>query len=127
MVAISGGYSGFSVDDLDAALAFYSGTLGLDCRHEENGNGLTLHLGTTVVFIYPKPNHEPASYTALYLEVPDIDVAVDELEAAGIELERYEGMPHDERGILRGIAAHRGPDIAWFTDPARNIIAVLHG
>jgi catechol 2,3-dioxygenase-like lactoylglutathione lyase family enzyme len=125
MVRTTGGYSGFSVNDLDAAHTFYSETLGLDCTHSPNG--LTLKVGGTVVFVYPKPNHEPATYTVLYLEVADIDTAVDELGASGVQLERYDGGYQDEKGIARGKAANMGPDIAWFTDPAKNIIAVLNG
>jgi catechol 2,3-dioxygenase-like lactoylglutathione lyase family enzyme len=114
------------VDDLDAAAAFYGDTLGL--RVELRAEGLMIELpGGGRVFVYQKSDHTPASYTVLNLEVPDIDTAVDELAAAGIALERYPGMPHDERGVVRGKAAGRGPDIAWFTDPAGNVISVLTG
>ncbi|CAN5299263.1 hypothetical protein BH11ACT3_BH11ACT3_13840 [soil metagenome] len=125
MVTTTGGYSGFSVDDLDAARTFYSETLGLDCTGSPNG--LTLKVGGTVVFIYPKPNHEPATFTVLYLEVADIDAAVDKLVASGVQLETYEGTHQDEKGISRGKAAKMGPDIAWFLDPAKNIVAVING
>lgn len=87
---------------------------------------LELHVtGGAPVFVYTKPNHVPAEYTVLNLEVADIDVAVDELVAAGVVLERYEGSHQDEKGITRGTAVQLGPDIAWFTDPAGNILSVL--
>jgi len=89
--------------------------------------GLELHLGATHVFIYPKDDHVPATFTVFNFEVADIDAAVDELVAAGVVLERYEGAPQDEKGIARGKAANMGPDIAWFTDPAGNILSVLNG
>lgn len=125
MVAITGAYSGMTVKDLDEAARFYRDTLGLVVEQNPNGLGVTANGHT--VFVYPKPDHQPATYTALYLDVTDIDVAADELIAAGIELERYEGMHQDEKGIARGKAAGMGPDIAWFTDPAGNIIAILNG
>jgi len=118
------GFSGFSVDDVPKALAFYRDTLGLDAR-ENDMNGIELHVGATRVFVYPKPNHEPATFTVLNLVVPDIDAAADELAAAGVELARYDGMPQDERGIMRGTATGDGPDIAWFTDPAGNVFAII--
>ena len=125
MVTTVGGFSGFSVDDVPAALVFYRDTLGLDARENEMG-AIDLRVGSTQVFIYPKgAAHAPAGYTVLDLVVPDIDAAADELAAAGIELERYEGMSQDERGIMRGRASGDGPDIAWFTDPAGNVIAIL--
>jgi catechol 2,3-dioxygenase-like lactoylglutathione lyase family enzyme len=118
------GFSGFSVDDVPKALAFYRDTLGLDAR-ENDMNGIELHVGATSVFVYPKPNHVPATFTVLNLVVPDIDAAADELAAAGVELARYEGMPQDGRGIMRGTATGDGPDIAWFTDPAGNVFAII--
>jgi catechol 2,3-dioxygenase-like lactoylglutathione lyase family enzyme len=114
-------FSGFSTDDIETARRFYADTLGLDARIGEMGI-LELHLaGGTEVIVYPKDNHEPATFTVLNFLVDDIDAAVDELVAAGVTFERYEGMPQDERGIMRG----NGPDIAWFTDPARNILALI--
>ncbi len=116
-------FSGFSVNDFAAAKEFYSGKLGLEVKEDEMG----LHLqvkGSNPVFVYQKDNHEPASFTILNFPVDDIDKAVGELKAAGIELEHYEGMT-DDQGIARGLSAHRGPDIAWFKDPAGNILAVL--
>lgn len=117
-------FSGFSVDDLDAAEAFYRDVLGLTV--ERQPDGLRLGLGDGVgIWVYPKPNHTPASYTMLNLPVDDIDRAVDELVSRGVVIELYEGMPQDEKGIARGIEANMGPDIAWFTDPAGNVISVL--
>ncbi len=89
--------------------------------------GLGLQLPGGRVFIYPKDDHEPATFTVLNFEVADIDAAVAELEAAGVTLERYAGMPQDEKGVMRGKATGNGPDIAWFTDPAGNILSVLNG
>ncbi len=124
MLTTSGSFSGFSVNDQAAALAFYRDTLGLEV--EDTGMGLELSIpGGQHVFIYPKDNHEPATFTVLNFEVADIDAAVDELAAAGISLERYDGMPQDEKGIMRA-SAGMGPDIAWFTDPAGNILSITH-
>lgn len=126
MLTTTGAFSGFSVSDQAAALAFYRDTLGVEVV--DTGMGLELHLGgTTNVFVYPKDDHVPATFTVLNFEVPDIDVAVDELTAAGVEILRYEGAHQDEKGIARGKAANMGPDIAWFTDPAGNILSVLNG
>jgi catechol 2,3-dioxygenase-like lactoylglutathione lyase family enzyme len=125
MLTTTSGFSGFSVDDLAAALAFYRDALGLDAR--DTGMGIELHVGPTHVFIYPKDDHKPATFTVFNFEVADIDAAVDELVAAGVTLERYDGMNQDEKGIARGKAANMGPDIAWFTDPAGNILSVLNG
>jgi catechol 2,3-dioxygenase-like lactoylglutathione lyase family enzyme len=124
MLTTVDGFSGFSVDDIDAALAFYRDTLGLDATRNEMG-ALELTAGGAHVFVYPKPDHVPASFTVLNLVVPDIDAAVDELEAEGVVMERYAGMPQDERGVMRGRASGQGPDIAWFTDPAGNIFAII--
>jgi catechol 2,3-dioxygenase-like lactoylglutathione lyase family enzyme len=116
-------FSGFSVEDIQKAQEFYSETLGLEVS-EDHGM-LTLHLATGgVVLIYPKDDHTPASYTILNFPVDDIEQAVDELMSKGVTFEHYENMT-DERGIARGIAKHQGPDIAWFKDPAGNILSVL--
>jgi catechol 2,3-dioxygenase-like lactoylglutathione lyase family enzyme len=125
MVAITGLMSGFAVNDIDAAQKFYAETLGLTVERNAMGNlSIALPQGGAIV-VYPKPDHVPATYTMLNLEVADIDVAVDELTAAGVELERYEMSHQDERGIARGKAVKMGPDIAWFLDPAGNILSVL--
>ena len=113
-------FSGFSVDDIEKAREFYGGTLGL--RVSERNGILTLHLaGDRDIIVYPKPNHTPATYTILNFPVDDIDAAVDELTRRGVRFERYDGMSMDGKGIMRG----NGPDIAWFTDPAGNILSVL--
>jgi catechol 2,3-dioxygenase-like lactoylglutathione lyase family enzyme len=115
-------FSGFSTNDIRKAKEFYTQTLGLEVT-EENGM-LTLHLaGGGNVLIYPKDNHEPATFTLLNFPVKDVDNAVDGLTRAGVQLERYEGSDQDERGISRGV----GPAIAWFKDPAGNILSVLEG
>jgi catechol 2,3-dioxygenase-like lactoylglutathione lyase family enzyme len=122
MLKDSHGFSGFSTNDIARAKAFYTDTLGLEVT-EENGM-LTLHLaGGGRVLIYPKDNHEPATFTVLNFPVEDIDKAVDALTGAGVEFERYEGSGQDERGIARQYP----PPIAWFKDPAGNILSVLEG
>lgn len=118
-------FPGFAVPDIEAARRFYGETLGLDVTEEDMGQ-LSLDLpGGGWVLIYPKADHEPATYTVLNLEVADIDAAVDELTARGVAFTRHPGFDHDDRGIVRGIATGQGPDIAWCTDPAGNIVAVL--
>lgn len=126
MFADSKAYSGFSVDDLGKAKEFYGGTLGLPVTEEEDMPILQLHLaGGTKVLVYPKENHEPATFTILNFTVDDIDRAVDELAARGVRFERYEGFEADDRGIVR--PTERGmPSIAWFKDPAGNILSVLN-
>ena len=125
MLESSHAFSGFSVDDIPAAKAFYADTLGLRVT-EENGM-LTLHLagdgGDRPVVIYPKPDHTPASFTILNFPVDDVEAAVDELTSRGVAFERYEGTPleTDEKGVLRV----EGPHIAWFTDPAGNVLSVI--
>jgi catechol 2,3-dioxygenase-like lactoylglutathione lyase family enzyme len=117
-------FSGFAVPDIRAAKAFYGDTLGIDVT-EENGM-LTLHLaGDRDTIVYPKPDHTPATYTILNFPVDDIEAAVDELTAKGVQFERYEGTPAatDDKGIFR----QGGPLIAWFTDPAGNILSVVEG
>jgi catechol 2,3-dioxygenase-like lactoylglutathione lyase family enzyme len=114
-------FSGFAVDDIEKARAFYADTLGV--RTTEEHGLLTLHLagGERPTLIYPKPDFTPATYTILNFPVEDVEAAVDELTSRGVKFERYEGMGQDEKGIMRG----QGPDIAWFTDPAGNILSVL--
>jgi catechol 2,3-dioxygenase-like lactoylglutathione lyase family enzyme len=120
MLSDSRAFSGFSANDIPAAKEFYGGTLGLQLT-EANGM-LTLHLpGGGTVLIYPKENHEPASFTVLNFPVGNLDQTVDELAKAGVRFERYAGLNQDERGIQRG----NGPAIAWFKDPAGNILSVL--
>lgn len=122
MFESSKAFSGFSVDDITAAMAFYGETLGLDVS-EDHGM-LTLHLaGDRDTLVYPKADHTPATYTILNFPVPDIEAAVDELSGHGVTFRRYEGTPGetDEKGIFR----KGGPLIAWFTDPAGNILSVI--
>src|SRR5690242_4294009 len=110
-------FSGFSVDDLAKAKEFYTQTLGL--KLDKEGFGFSLHLlGGGRAFIYPKSDHQPASFTLLNFQVDDIDEAVDELTKRGVKFERYEGIEADAKGIARGISKKQGPDIAWFKDPA---------
>ncbi len=118
-------FSGFSVSDLAAAKRFYSETLGLNV--EDDGVGVRLHLpGGGTVFAYPKRDHQPATFTILNLVVDDIDAAVDELARRGVQFEHYDNEPKtDGKGILRGRAQNRGPDIAWFKDPAGNFLSVV--
>jgi catechol 2,3-dioxygenase-like lactoylglutathione lyase family enzyme len=116
-------FSGFSVDDIDAARQFYGETLGLRVSDGEMGL-LVLHIaGDRDTLVYPKPNHEPATFTILNFPVEDIEATVAELTSRGVAFERYEGTPMetDEQGIFRG----GGPLIAWFTDPAGNVLSVL--
>ncbi|MDF2704819.1 MAG: glyoxalase [Nonomuraea muscovyensis] len=113
-------FSGFSVDDIEAARAFYEGTLGLTVSVENAL--LTLHItGGRDILVYPKDDHTPATYTVLNFPVDDIGKVVDELAARGVRFERYPHLEADERGIFRG----GGPLIAWFADPAGNILSVL--
>ncbi|MFD7099464.1 VOC family protein [Streptomyces xanthophaeus] len=124
MFADSKAFSGFSVDDLDKAKEFYGSTLGLRVSEEGAMGHLALHLaGDATVLVYPKDNHEPASFTVLNFPVDDVDRAVDELTARGVTMERYEGFEADDKGIVRG--AGGGPTIAWFKDPAGNVLSVL--
>jgi catechol 2,3-dioxygenase-like lactoylglutathione lyase family enzyme len=115
-------FSGFSVDDVAKAKDFYEGTLGLEVAEE--GPGIALHLaGGHNVLVYGKPDHEPATFTVLNFEVRDIEETVDALTERGVEFERYEGteLETDEKGIFRG----GGPLIAWFKDPAGNVLSVI--
>jgi catechol 2,3-dioxygenase-like lactoylglutathione lyase family enzyme len=113
-------FSGFAVDDIERAREFYGETLGL--RTSEQNGLLTLHLaGDRDTLIYPRPNHVPADYTILNFPVDDIDAAVDGLAGRGVHFESYDGFDQDEKGIFRG----GGPYIAWFKDPAGNVLSVL--
>jgi catechol 2,3-dioxygenase-like lactoylglutathione lyase family enzyme len=116
-------FSGFAVDDLQKAKEFYGETLGLKTSILDEDAGLmTLHLaGDRDTFVYQQPGSTPASYTILNFPVEDIDKTVDELAARGVSFERYDGFDQDEKGIARG----NGPDIAWFKDPAGNVLSVL--
>jgi len=116
-------FSGFAVDDLEAAGRFYGETLGLEVKVLDEGNLISLELaGERPTLVYAKPDHVPATYTILNFPVDDVDAAAAELASRGVELERYEGMDQDENGVSRDPA---GPPIAWFKDPAGNILSVL--
>jgi catechol 2,3-dioxygenase-like lactoylglutathione lyase family enzyme len=127
MLGNSKAYSGFSVDDLGKAREFYGTTLGLQTSIVDEQAGLmTLHLaGGRDTLVYVRPDHTPAEYTILNFPVEDIDAAVDELARRGVTFERYDGIDQDGKGIARGRAQGRGPDIAWFRDPAGNVLSVL--
>lgn len=114
-------FSGFSVDDLAAAEEFYGGTLGLRVRRDGEMGLLTIALGGRQVLVYPKDHHAPATYTILNFPVADIEAAVRDLTDRGIGFLHYDGMQQDRLGISRG----GGPLIAWFTDPAGNVLSVL--
>ena len=116
-------FSGFSSNDIAAAKAFYGDTLGLDVS-EDNGLLNLRFAGGGRGIIYPKPSHEPATFTVLNFPVDEIEAAVDGLVARGVVFERYDGLNQDERGIARDA---QGPAIAWFKDPAGNILSVLEG
>lgn len=118
MLGDSNAFSSFSVDDLAAAKRFYGDTLGLKIDEQPEGLGLQLPTGGRV-FLYPKEDHVPATFTVLNFPVDDIEKAVDELAGAGVTFERYPDT--DAKGINRGM----GPNIAWFKDPAGNFLSVL--
>jgi catechol 2,3-dioxygenase-like lactoylglutathione lyase family enzyme len=120
MLSSATAFSGFSAGDIGQEKTFYADTLGLKVT-EENGM-LTLDLaGGQRVLVYPKDDHQPATYTVLNFEVADIEAAVDDLASRGVEFLRYEAFPQDERGIMR----EYGPPIAWFADPAGNVLALI--
>jgi catechol 2,3-dioxygenase-like lactoylglutathione lyase family enzyme len=120
MFANTRAFSGFAVDDLETARRFYGETLGL--RTSEQHGLITLHLaGDRDTIVYPKPDHAPANYTILNFPVEDIEEAVDALSGRGVRFERYDSFKQDEKGIMR----EGGPYIAWFKDPAGNVLSVL--
>ena len=121
---VKAAFSGFSVNDLAKSKEFYTETLGLKVDNEGVGMRIQLPGGGTV-FFYPKDDHQPATFTILNFVVENIDEAVDELKSRGVTFDRYGSAPQDEKGILRGLSQQMGPDIAWFKDPAGNILSVL--
>lgn len=123
MFANTKAFNSFAVDDLGQAREFYGDTLGVETSVLDEENGLlSLRLaGGRDTLVYVKPDFTPATYTVLGFSVEDVDAAVDELAGRGISFERYDGFDQDEKGIARG----NGPDIAWFKDPAGNILSVL--
>ena len=125
MLDINNAFSGFAVKDIEEARSFYSETLGLEVEDGPMGL-LNLHLtGSTNVLVYPKPDHEPAVFTILNFEVPDIDAAVTALTERGVEFARYDDFDQDERGVFRGSRNDQGPDIAWFRDPSGNVLSII--
>lgn len=123
MLTDSPAFSGFAVDDLHTARTFYADTLGLDVSVVDEDNGLlSLRItnGTTIL-VYAKADHTPATFTVLNFPVDDVEATVDQLTARGIRFERYDGMDQDAKGVHRG----GGPLIAWFTDPAGNVLSVI--
>lgn len=123
MIAFTGAFSGFSVDDVDAAEAFYRDRLGLDVVRNEMGILEIALPGGGRVIAYPKPDHAPAVFTVLNLTVADIDAAVDALNEAGVVTKIYDDP--DDGTDARGVSRGRGPDIAWFRDPAGNVLSVI--
>ncbi|HWT40788.1 MAG TPA: VOC family protein [Dongiaceae bacterium] len=123
---IQGAFSGYSVGDIEAAKKFYHETLGLAITEDMGGISLQFP-GGQQIFMYPKEDHEPATYTVLNIVVNDINAAVNSLMAKGVAFERYDNLPgpQDEHGVLRGKDAGMGPNIAWFTDPSGNILALV--
>ena len=115
-------FSGFSVDDIGKARDFYGRTLGMEVSEDHGMLHLQVGKGTDVL-VYPKPNHTPASFTILNIPVTDVDSAVDELSKGGVRFEHYDepGLKTDAKGVMRG----QGPTIAWFRDPAGNILSVI--
>lgn len=120
MPVIKGAFASFSANDLDKANDFYANLLGLSVTRTKEG--LSVKAPDTDVFIYPKPNHQPATYTVLNFLVQDIDVAVDSLNKKGVRFLQYDG---DIKTDAKGISRNNGPTIAWFTDPAGNILSVI--
>jgi len=120
-------FTSFSVDNIKKAKEFYGNTLGIKL-HEEGDMGFRLNLeGGTTIFVYPKNDHKPATFTILNFVVEDVDEAMDELSSKGVRFHHYDNdtLKQDEKGIHRGLRLGKGPDIAWFEDPAGNILSVL--
>jgi predicted enzyme related to lactoylglutathione lyase len=124
MFSPSAAFSGFTVNDMAQAKEFYSTMLGLTFKDDVGGTQIELP-GGNKVWMYQKDDHQPASYTMLNFIVPGIDEAVEELGKRGVTFEHYEGSHQDDRGIMRGKEHNMGPNIAWFKDPAGNILSVL--
>ncbi|HSX32773.1 MAG TPA: VOC family protein [Candidatus Saccharimonadales bacterium] len=126
MLSTLASFSSFSVDDMAKAKAFYTQTLGLKLADETMGLNFELP-GGGKLFVYQKDDHQPASFTVLNFVVADIDAAIGELQKSGVSMEHYDNLPgkQDDKGVLRGLAAHQGPDIAWCKDPAGNVLAII--
>lgn len=126
MADIKNGFTSFSTDDIKKAEEFYGQTIGLEVENDKEMGLLKLHLpGGGNVMVYPKANHQPATYTVLNLVVSDVDDVVDELAAKGVEFEMYDGFEQDEKRIVPSKGPGQEPSIAWFKDPAGNIVSVL--
>ena len=127
MLRESKAFSGMAAPDIRAAHRFYSETLGVETVWLDEDNGLLSlkHGGDRETLVYAKPDHVPSNNTVLNFPVDDIDSAVDELAARGVEFERYPEFGTDEKGVMRGRESGRGPDIAWFKDPAGNVLSVM--
>lgn len=126
MITYTSTFSGYSILDVETTKTFYESMLGIPVK--QTAEGLELHsTGGNAVFLYPKKDHVPATFTVLNFLVTDIDTAAEELKTAGIKLENYDvpSMIADEKGIYRGLAAGYGPDIAWFKDPSGNILSII--
>jgi predicted enzyme related to lactoylglutathione lyase len=121
MFANAKAFSGFAVDDLQKAKQFYGETLGIEVEEQQDLLTLKLAGGDRPTVIYPKPDFQPATYTILNFPAEDVEKTVDELTARGVAFEKYDGFEQDEKGVFRG----EGPLIAWFKDPAGNILAVI--
>lgn len=122
----SDAWASFSVNDIEVARAFYGGTLGLEVTDSDEG-AIDVKLGSgATVYVYPKPNHQPATYTVLNFAAPDVEQAVDALTAKGVHMEHYDtpGFETDAKGILR--MGDSGTAIAWFKDPAGNVLSVIN-
>lgn len=120
MLTHTNAFSGFAVPDTAAARTFYADVLGLNVSEANGMLTITFDDGHHVL-VYPKPDHQPATYTIMNFPVEDVEKTVTELAARGVEFLRYDGFPQDSHGIMRG----HGPDIAWFTDPGGNVFSVL--
>lgn len=125
MVTTSNAFFSFSADDLEKVSEFYQKVLGLPVREADMGMLEIQVKGNKPFIIYPKENHVPATFTVLNFHVLDIDKAVEELNAHGVDMEKYEDMGTDDKGILRGVERGEGPNIAWFKDPAGNILSII--
>ena len=128
MFKIKSGFASFSSNDIAKAKQFYTETLGLEASVDDNMGSLNITLGNGMkIFIYPKDNHQPATYTVLNFFVENIEESVDELVSRGITFEKYDGFDQNDKGIAKSPDPSKGPSIAWFKDPAGNILSLIEG
>lgn len=128
MSQIKAMFSGYSVDDIQKVKKFYGETLGAQAEEDQSIGTLNISIaGGQKVFLYPKENHQPATFTVLNFVVNNIDETVDELTSKGVKFEIYEGFKQDEKGIARSTDPSKGPSIAWFKDPSGNILSIIKG